>query len=123
MGTNTNGSINKTVILILGMLAIALVASRMWARHGAVDEAPQDRPEPASAYENKNPVTGDRRYTLSIPTEGQQGQASQNVWGILQELLKVGAVVRRERAVVATVLFEARGVASSDALSIGLGQA
>jgi len=89
MGTNTNGSMNKTMILILGMLAIALVAGRMWVRHGAVDEAPQDRPEPASAYENTNPVTGDRRYTLSIPTEGQQGQASQNVWEILQEILKV----------------------------------
>ena len=89
MGTNTNGSINRTVILILGMLAIALVVDRMWARHGAVDEAPQDRPEPASAYENTDPVTGDLRYTLSIPTEGQQGQASPNVWEILQEILKV----------------------------------
>jgi hypothetical protein len=92
MGTNTNGSMNRTVILILGMLAIALVAGRMWARHGHVSDSSEDSTEPARVHEDTNPVTGDQRYTLSIPTEGQQGQASQNVWEALQEILKVERV-------------------------------
>jgi hypothetical protein len=89
MGTNTNGSMNKTMILILGMLAVALVAGRMWARHGHVSDSSENSTEPAGVHETTNPVTGDQRYTLSIPTEGQQGQASQNVWEALQEILKV----------------------------------
>ncbi len=89
MGTNTNGSTNRPILMVFGMLVITLVAGWLWVRHGEVDEAPQDRPERASAYETTNPVTGDRHYALSIPTEGQQEQASQNVWEALQEILQV----------------------------------
>jgi lipase chaperone LimK len=83
------GSMRRPLIMFLGLLAIAVVAGRMWARHGGVDESTKDEGQRVSVHETKDPVTGDRRYALSIPTDTQEVEGSGDPWKGLQEAFKV----------------------------------
>ncbi len=89
MRLSKSASMSGKVLLVIGVLAIALLAGRMWARLGDVADSPGQGPEPTSLHETKNLVTGDKQYTLSIPLDRQQANDSQNVWEALQKILKV----------------------------------
>jgi hypothetical protein len=89
MRMNKSGSMRRNALLVLGMLAIALVAGRMWARRGHSGDSSKVGPETASVHESRNSVTGDRQYTLSIPADGQQAGDSQKIWEVLEEALRV----------------------------------
>jgi hypothetical protein len=90
------GSVSRPMLLFIGMLFIAVVAGRMWARHGRVDESLKDERQRVSVHETKNPVTGDRRYTLSVPTDPQEAQGSGDLWKGLQEAFQVERVTPAE---------------------------
>jgi len=89
MGMNRNGAMSRPILLFLGILVIALSAGGMWARHGQVVDSPEYGHETPSVHETRDPATGHRHYTLSIPTDRQEAQGSRALWEVFQEILKV----------------------------------
>jgi len=85
-------SMRGPLVLFLGLLAIAVVVGAMWARHGGVDESTKDDGQRVSVHATKNPVTGGRSYTLSIPTDRQEVEGSGGPWKGLQQALRVERV-------------------------------
>ncbi len=83
------GSLSRPMLLVFGMLVIALAMGAIWASKRGNDENSKTVPGHVSLSETKDPATGDRHYTVSIPTDRQQARESQSVWEVFQEILKV----------------------------------
>ena len=77
------------MLWVFGMLVIPLAIGAIWASKRGNGENSRTVPGHVSLGETKDPATGGRHYTVSIPTDRQQARESQSVWEVFQEILKV----------------------------------
>ena len=89
MGNLKQGYRIRPMLLILAVLGLAIAGGGVWVLRGDVEVSPQQEPATVGVDETTNPVTGDKHYTLSIPMDREQPQASQDLWKAFQEILRV----------------------------------
>jgi len=94
--TTQRGSLSRAALLFFGVLLTALVTGTMLASDRGVDENAEQAAAPLILAESTDPVTGGRRYTVSIPVEGAAKKVDGDIWKILQEALKVERIAPSE---------------------------